>query len=77
MNAHGQIVHHKARFIAKGYKQKHKIDFSNTFVPVVKFISIRVLLAIIAIRDLEVYQVDFKSAFLNGDFRGSLFHGIT
>ncbi len=65
------------RFVAKGYKQKHKVNFNNTFVPVVKFTSIKVLLAIAAIRDLEVYQIDFKSAFLNCDFRGSLFHGIT
>ncbi len=65
------------RFVAKGYTQKHKVDFNNTFVPIVKFTSIKVLLVIVAIRDLEVYQVDFKSAFLNGDFKGSLFHGTT
>jgi glutaredoxin-related protein len=67
-NAHGQIVHHKVRFIVKGYTQKHKVDFNNTFVLVVKFTSIRVLLVIDVLRDLEIYQVDFKSAFLNGDF---------
>jgi hypothetical protein len=47
--------------------QKHKVDFSDTFAPMVKFTSIKLLLAIIVNKDLEVYQIDFKNAFLSGD----------
>jgi hypothetical protein len=46
---HGQIVHHKVRLVVKGYTWKHRVHFNDTFVPVVKFTSIRVLLAIVAI----------------------------
>jgi hypothetical protein len=66
-NGHGQIVCHKAKLIAKAYVEKQEVDFSDTFVQVVKFTSIKLLLAIVVIRDLEIYQVDFKSAFLSGD----------
>jgi hypothetical protein len=61
-------MHHKARLVVKGCASKHGFDFNDTFVPIVKFISIRMLLAITIIQDLGVYQVDFKSSFLNGDF---------
>ncbi len=41
--------------------------------PMVKFTSIRMSLAIVAIKDLEIYQVDFKNAFLNGDLNKTIF----
>ncbi len=72
-NVHGQIVCHKEKLIAKGYTHKHKVDFSDTIAPMVKFISIKLLLAIIVIKDLEVYQIDFKSAFLSGDLEEVIF----
>jgi hypothetical protein len=72
-NAHGQIVCHKSKLIAEGYAQKHKVDFNDTFALMVKFTSIKLLLAIILIKDLEVYQIDFKSAFLNGDLEEVIF----
>ena len=57
----------KARGVAKGYTQRAGIDFIETFAPVVRFNTLRVLLAITALEDLEVDQVDFKSAYLNGE----------
>jgi hypothetical protein len=54
-NAQSEIVHHKAMLVAKGCVQKHGFDFSDTFASVVKLTSIRVLLAIAALQDLEVY----------------------
>ncbi len=66
-NTQGQVVHHKARFVAKGYAQKHDVEFNDTFARMVKFTSIIVLLIVTTIKDLEIYQVDFKNAFLNGN----------
>jgi hypothetical protein len=48
-NAQGEIVHHKARLVAKGCMQKHGFDFNDTFAPVVKLTSTKVLLAIAAL----------------------------
>jgi hypothetical protein len=52
--------------VAKGYAQKEGLDFNETFAPVAKMTSIRTLLALAAQYDLEVHQMDVKTAFLNG-----------
>ena len=52
--------------MAKGYSQKEGIDFSKVFSPVVRHTSIRVLLSIVAAQDLELEQMDVKTAFLHG-----------
>jgi hypothetical protein len=57
----------------KVMQQKHGIDFSDMYGPMVKFTYIRMLLAITVIKDLEIYQVDFKNAFLNGDLDETIF----
>lgn len=51
-NTQGQVVHHKARFMAKGYAQKHNVEFNDTFAQMVKFTSIIVLLIVITKKDL-------------------------
>ena len=62
------IVHtYKARLVAKGYKQIHGIDYDETFSPVAMLKSIRILLAIAAYLDYEIWQMDVKTAFLNGN----------
>lgn len=58
---------HKARLVVKGYGQKHGIDFNEIFSPVVKHSSIRVVLSLVANLDLELVQLDIKTAFLHGD----------
>src|SRR5262249_25578014 len=58
---------YKARLVAKGYAQKKGIDFTEIFSPVVKHCSIRIMLAMVAIWDLELEQLDVKTAFLHGD----------
>ena len=58
---------YKARLVAKGYSQKKGIDFNEVFSPVVKHTSIRVLLAMVAMYDMELEQLDVKTAFLHGN----------
>lgn len=72
-NADGSIARHKARLVAKGFSQTHGIDYNETFAPVAKFTSIRTLLAIAAHEDMEVHQMDVKTAFLNGDIQEDIY----
>ena len=57
----------KSRLVAKGFKQTHGIAYDETFSPVVMLKSIRILLAIAAYYDYEIWQMDVKTAFLNGN----------
>ena len=57
----------KVRLVAKGFKQKADLDFFDTFSPVTRITSIRLLIAIAAIFDLKIHQIDVKTAFLNGN----------
>ena len=57
----------KARLVAKGYTQKEGIDFKKVFSHVVRHASIKVLLALTAVYDMELDQLDVKTAFLYGN----------
>ena len=61
------VVRYKARLVVKGYSQVAGVDFNETFAPVAKFSTIRCILALSAVMDLEMHQMDVKTAFLNGD----------
>ncbi|XP_012850949.1 PREDICTED: uncharacterized protein LOC105970659 [Erythranthe guttata] len=63
---HGNIVRNKARLVAQGYSQIEGIDFDETFAPVARLESVRLLLAIACFLKIKLFQMDVKSAFLNG-----------
>ncbi|BBN68281.1 BURP domain-containing protein [Prunus dulcis] len=66
LNLDGSIQKHKARLVVKGYAQKPGIDFNETFAPVARLDTIRTLIALAAQKGWKLYQLDVKSAFLNG-----------
>ena len=63
----GNVHIHKVRLVVKGFKQIQGVDYDETFSPVAMLKSIRILLAIAAFYDYEIWQMDFKTAFLNGN----------
>ena len=63
----GKVHTYKAKLVAKGFKQTHGIDYDETFSPLAMLKSIRILIAIAAYHDYEIWQMDVKTAFLNGN----------
>nr|GEZ63956.1 zinc finger, CCHC-type [Tanacetum cinerariifolium] len=67
MKVDGSIDKYKARLVIQGFRQKEEIDFFDTYALVARISTIRLLLALAAIHDLVIHQMDVKTAFLNGD----------
>ncbi|XP_074379364.1 retrovirus-related Pol polyprotein from transposon TNT 1-94 isoform X2 [Apium graveolens] len=72
-NPDGSINKYKARLVVKGYAQIYGVDFSETFAPVARMETIRMLLALAAQKGWTVHQMDVKSAFLNGVLEEEIF----
>ena len=67
MDEVGIVAKNKARLVEKGYSQEEGIDFDETFAPVARLEVIRNFLAYVPHANFKVYQMDVKSAFLNGE----------
>ncbi|KRX56900.1 Retrovirus-related Pol polyprotein from transposon TNT 1-94 [Trichinella sp. T9] len=75
-NADGSIKQRKARLVAKGFLQRPNIDFHETYAPVARLSSIRTILAISANYGLIAHQLDFVSAYLNGEIEEEIYMEI-
>jgi len=69
----GGGLKYKARLVAKGFSQKEGIDYKETYAPVIKYKSLRTLLAVANERDMEIHQMDVTTAFLNGDLEEEIY----
>jgi histone deacetylase 1/2 len=69
----GSIERRKARLVAKGFQQTAGIDYEETFSPVIKASTIRIILSIAVHLNWEVRQLDINNAFLNGHLRETIF----
>jgi hypothetical protein len=70
---HKVVTRNKARLVAKGYAQVAGLDFEETFAPVARQESIRILLAYAAHHSFRLFQMDVKSAFLNGPIKEEVY----
>ena len=66
LNEQGEVIRNKARLVAQGYSQQEGINYTKTFAPVTMLESIRLLISFVVNNNISLYQVDVKSAFLNG-----------
>ena len=65
-DADGNVTVYKARLVAKGFRQVQGVDYDETFSPIAMLKFIRIMLAISAFYDYEIWQMDVKTTFLNG-----------
>ena len=72
-DADGNVTIYKARLVAKGFRKIQGVDYDETFSPVAMLKSVRIMLAIAAYFDYEIWQMDVKTAFLNGNIEEELY----
>ncbi|GKE01192.1 retrovirus-related pol polyprotein from transposon TNT 1-94 [Tanacetum coccineum] len=67
------VVRNKSRLVAKGYKQEEGIDFEESFAPVARLEAVRMFIAFAAHRNITIFQMDVKTAFLNGPLKEEVY----
>nr|GEW28097.1 hypothetical protein [Tanacetum cinerariifolium] len=67
------VIHNKARLVAKGYAQEEGIDFEESFAPVARLEAVRLFVAYAAHKSFPIYQMDVKTAFLNGPLKEEVY----
>ncbi|GKA73159.1 retrovirus-related pol polyprotein from transposon TNT 1-94 [Tanacetum coccineum] len=73
LDEYGDVLKNKARLVAKGYRQEEGINFEESFAPVAQIEAIRIFIAYAASKNMVIYQMDVKTAFLNGDLQEEVF----
>ena len=73
INEDKEIIRNKSRLVAQGYTQVEGVDFDESFAPVARLESIRILMSIASIMNFKLYQMDVKCAFLNGYLNEEVF----
>ena len=68
-HADGSVQRYKARLVAKGFQQTPGVDFFETFSPVIKPCTIRVIFTLVVTNNWDIQQIDINNAFLNGDLQ--------
>ena len=72
-SANGEIERHKALLVAQGYTQKHGQDYDEKFSPIVRFESLRMVIAVTVQNDLKLHQMDVTTAFVNGELKEEVY----
>ncbi|GJS82696.1 retrovirus-related pol polyprotein from transposon TNT 1-94 [Tanacetum coccineum] len=72
-NESGGVLKNKARLVAQGFRQEEGIDFEESFAPVARIEAIRIFVANVAHKNMTIYQMDVKTAFLNGELKEEVY----
>ncbi|GJT13409.1 retrovirus-related pol polyprotein from transposon TNT 1-94 [Tanacetum coccineum] len=73
LDEYGDVLKNKARLVAKGFRQEEGLDFEESFTPVARLEAIRIFIANAASKNMTVYQMDVKTAFLNGELKEEVY----